>query len=72
MPQKLGATMVDISREEGQVIASRRHLRVFLEGRFGSLSDELRRRIEESSDLERLEQEIYQTATMQSLNDLTL
>lgn len=72
MTQKLGATMVDIAREEGQLIASRQNLCLILVERFGSLPDEVRQRIERITALERLQEIIRQGLRIHSLDELNI
>jgi len=58
--------------ERGQLTNSRRLLRRFLENRFGPLPDELRQRIDETTDLARLEEAFLQSPSLRSLDELEL
>jgi len=58
--------------ERGQLTNSRRLLRRFLENRFGPLPDDLRERIDQTTDLARLEEAILQSPSLRSLDELEL
>ena len=58
--------------ERGQLLASRRLLCRLLENRFGPLADDLRQRINETLDLDRLEHASLQCPSLRSLDDLEL
>ena len=58
--------------ERGQLVASRRLLCRLLETQFGPLADDLRQRIDETLDLDRLEQAILQCRSLHSLEELEL
>jgi hypothetical protein len=56
--------------ERGELAASRRLLCRLLEDRFGPLPDDCRQRINETTDLTRLEQLIVQCTSLRSLDEL--
>ncbi len=58
--------------ERGQLVASRRLLCRVLEAQFGPLADDLRQRINETLDPDRLEQAILQCPSLHSLDELEL
>jgi hypothetical protein len=58
--------------ERGQLVASRRLLCRLLETQFGPLADDLRQRINETLDLDRLEQALLQCPSLRSLEELEL
>ena len=57
---------------EGQLSASKDHLRIFLETRFGTLPDSVVQRIEAATDLNRLKNCIRQAGQLNSLEELPL
>jgi len=59
-------------RAEGALITGREMLRTFLEHRFGPLPEDLCRRIDSITDLERLKACAYQVHTLGSLDELRL
>ena len=59
-------------RAEGALINSREILRDLLEDHFGPLPEELQRRIESATDLERLKACIHQAHALNSLDELPL
>lgn len=58
--------------ERGRLEASHQLLRCLLEDRFGPLPDDLRRQIEETRDLARLERSIRRCPNLSSLEELEL
>jgi hypothetical protein len=76
MSTTLGQTLEEWAEqrgiERGQLVASRRLLCRVLETQFGPLADDLRQRIGETLDLDRLEQAILQCSSLHSLDELEL
>jgi hypothetical protein len=72
MSQTVRQTWEQEMLERGELLAARKHLRIFLEGRFGTLPEELVRQVEASEDLERLRGCIRQVAQITSLEQLQL
>jgi hypothetical protein len=58
--------------ERGELTTLRRLLCRLLEDKFGPLPDDRRQRINETTDLARLEQSILQCASLRSLDELKL
>jgi len=58
--------------ERGELAASRRLLCRLLEKQFGSLADDLRQQINQTQDLDRLEQAIVQCPGLHSIEELEL
>lgn len=59
-------------RTEGALLTSREILRDLLESRFGPLPEDLRRRIDTATDLERLKACLHQVHALTSLDELPL
>jgi hypothetical protein len=76
MTNKLGPTLVELSVAEGErkgeLRNARKLLRALLEDRFGPMPDALLKRIEASTDLERLQTAARQVYQIQKLDDLPL
>lgn len=84
MSERLGATIADLAmakgkmlgiqqgQVQGQLQARREDLRIFLEDRFGPLSQDVIQRIESLDDLEALKQAIHQVSRLRALEDLRL
>jgi hypothetical protein len=72
MSQSIGQTWEQEVFARGQLTACRENLRAFLEARFGTLPEDLLRRIETADDLERLRDCIRQVGRITSLEQLQL
>ena len=76
MSTTLGQTLEELAEqrgiEQGELAASRRLLCRLLERQFGPLADELRQRIHQVEDLDRLEQAIVDCPSLDSLDELEL
>jgi hypothetical protein len=80
MSTTLGQTLEELAEqrgieqgiEQGELAASRRLLCRLLERQFGPVTDELRQRIHQVEDLDRLEQAIVDCPCLDSLDELEL
>ena len=76
MSTTLGQTLEELAEqqgiERGELAASRRLLCRLLERQFGPVADELRQRIHQVEDLDRLEQAIVDCPNLDSLDELKL
>ncbi len=76
MSTTLGQTLEELAEqrgiERGELVASRRLLCRLLERQFGPVADELRQRIDQVEDLDRLEQAIMDCPGLNSLHELEL
>jgi hypothetical protein len=63
---------VEVGIRRGELAAAHRFLCRWLEDRFGPLPEDLRQRIEETRDLDRLEQAIRRCPSLRSLDELEL
>ena len=59
-------------RVEGELQASRKMLQRLLEGRFGALPELIARRINGTSDLNRLQDAVLQVSRLEKLEDLSI